>query len=86
MIISSVDPLSGLENQWMATIRMVSSEGLRAVWEAMLAGEPAPSSQSALEITHLNDALISIGRADRVRQVAEDLQSGFIDTGVSGVE
>jgi hypothetical protein len=85
-IISSADPVSGLESQWMATIRMASTGGLQAVWEAMLAREPAPSSQSALEISHLNEALISSGRADRVRQVADELQSGFIDTGVSGVE
>lgn len=85
-IISSAEPVAGIESQWLATVQVDYTSLLQAIWDAILAGEPAPSSRLALAISHLNPDRISDGRAELVRQVADELQSGFITTGISDVE
>jgi azurin len=83
VIIAPINPSAGMENQWMATIQTDFQGVLQDVWGAMLAGEVVPEIDSALQITHLNETLISSGRAELVQQIADELQSGFITTGIS---
>jgi hypothetical protein len=85
-IIAPVEPRAGFEDQWMATIQGDFQGVLEAVWAAMVAGEPVLETGSALHISHLNDNLISVGRAVLVQQAADELQSGFITTGMSNVD
>jgi hypothetical protein len=85
-IIAPVEPEEELEGQWIATIEGDFLGILESIWAAMLAGEPVPAAEPALTISHLNETLISVGRAALVQEVADELQSGFITTGITDAD
>jgi hypothetical protein len=82
-IISSGPVPAGLQNQWVASI--TSSDPLQAVeaaWTAWAGGTSQNDTDQGLDITDVNETLLSPGRLHLVEALGEDLSSGYIDTGV----
>jgi hypothetical protein len=85
-IISSGPIPAGLQDHWVASI--TSSDPLQAVeaaWTAWAGGSSQGDSGQGLNITDVNETLLSPGRLHLVEALGEDLFSGYIDTGVNPV-
>jgi len=81
-IIGSQTPPAGLEDHWVASVH---TDLLAAVQEALpklINGEGGLDLQMPLVISDQNDNLFSPGRQNLVKETLDNLEAGYIDTGV----
>lgn len=77
-ILSSSPPPTGYESIWVATISSNPLFALESIWPEILAGNGGQSIQAELELTHINPANLSTGRAQMAEKLIPDLSSGLI--------
>ena len=83
-LIGSASPPPALKNRWVATVSVDLDPALRQLWPDLLAGKGGADLSPSLEIGDVNPDLLSQGRQRLVDEFVENLQAGFIDTGVTG--
>lgn len=81
-IVGGVAPPSGLEGNWVATIRPDYLTPLQDVWSRLIAGNGGLNLPVPIIILDQNEALFSIGRQRVVEDTLSDLLSGYIGTGI----
>ncbi|MEJ2563320.1 MAG: hypothetical protein P8Z42_11615 [Anaerolineales bacterium] len=70
------------ESQWAATIRYSAIESLRSVWADLLDGKGGWVIRWELQIVDVNRDLLTEGKERAARDLLDDLEGGFIGTGV----
>jgi hypothetical protein len=81
-IAGGVSPPSGVEGNWVATIRPDYLTPLKDVWSRLIAGNGGLSLPVPIIILDQNESLFSIGRQRVVEDTLSDLLSGYIGTGI----
>jgi hypothetical protein len=71
-----------LPANWIATLRSNPMEPFRQALTSYLQGESANPSAHRLEITDVNPELFSPARQKLAESILDDLEAGFIFTGV----
>lgn len=81
-IIGGMTPPEQFRDNWIATIRIDMLEAVKEVWAKLLNGEKGIALEPPLLITDQNPGLLSPGRLQMVEKILDELEAGFIDTGV----
>jgi hypothetical protein len=82
-IIGSVPPPPAFKDHWVATVSVDLTPSLRQLWPDLLAGKGGADLSPSIQIGDVNPDLLSQGRQRLVEELLENLQGGFIDTGVT---
>lgn len=77
-ILSDSPPPSGFESIWVATITANPLSALQSIWPDILARNGGQTIQAEVELTHINPANLSTGRAQMAEKIIPDLSSGLI--------
>ncbi len=80
MLLGSGIPPAGLENVWAATIQEDIAGTLEKIWPDLAAGKSVGSLNAALQLTHVNAALVGEGKIQAFDQMADELMQGLIST------
>ncbi len=83
IVIGGRQPSDELSTNWVATIREDPAETVRELWGDLLGGQGGASIPVPIRITNVNSELLSYGRQRLAEAILEELQEGFIDTGVN---
>jgi hypothetical protein len=84
-LIGQGSPPSGLRDHWAATIqRQDPVQPLVELWPSLVNGEGGVEIELALTFSEANENLFSAGKQRLVKEMLEDLNSGYIDPGVDG--
>jgi hypothetical protein len=70
------------ESQWVAAVRYSAIESLRSIWNDLLDGKGGWVIHWELRIVDANRDLLSEGRERVAQGLIEDLEAGFVGTGV----
>jgi len=81
LMISPVDPQQHLYS-WVASIRPDIINAIQTAWPDLLAGNGGMNVPSLLSLTNMNPELLTPGKQRLAEQVLNDLQAGFIASGV----
>jgi hypothetical protein len=81
-LIGSASPPPALKDRWIATVSVDHHAVLRQLWPDLLSGEGGVQISPAIEIGDVNPDLLSQGRQRLVAELVENLQGGYVDTGV----
>lgn len=84
-LIGSGPAPANVSHRWAASISSDLAPALREIWPQLLAGQGGLSQPLPLDLSEVNDNLVSQGRQDSVARFLEDLLSGYVDTGVDPV-
>jgi hypothetical protein len=82
-IIAGIEPLSGLEDRWVVSIKLDWDDAVRQIWPVLTSTEPGISLEPPLLLSSSNESLLSPGRQGFVERMMADLDAGYIDTGVN---
>jgi hypothetical protein len=85
LVIGSGAPPPGLENFWVASIEPDLIAGIEQIGLGWLEGEGLFQVNVPYRFTRANAEYFSLGRQNMVGILQDDLQSGYIDTGVDPV-
>ena len=77
----SVPPVG--TDQWVASLRFDLLDAFLEVWPQFIEGAGPQANPLALQITHVNEDLLSPGKQRLVESTMDDLVSGYIDLGIS---
>ena len=81
-LIGSSPPPVTVQNQWVATLQTDSVSAVRKLWPDLLKGQGGANLESPIYIRDANEKLFSLGRQRMAQHTLEELQAGFIDTGI----
>lgn len=81
-MISPIDPQQQLRS-WVASIRPDVLNAIQTAWPDMVAGNGGKNVASLLYLTNVNPELLTPGKQRLAEQVLDDLQAGFIASGVN---
>jgi hypothetical protein len=81
-LIGAELPASFPRERWIASVGVDPAPALREMWPTLLAGSGGMVEPLLVGITEINASLLSPGRQALVEALVEDLNAGFIDTGV----
>jgi len=84
-IIGSSQPPEAIRDHWVASIQPDYLQALQQVWPELVNGTGAAELPTTIEIDAVNASLFSPGRQMLVDEFLNDLQNGYIDTGVDPV-
>ncbi|HEY5573846.1 MAG TPA: hypothetical protein VIK64_12575 [Anaerolineales bacterium] len=84
-IIGSGQPPEAIRDHWVASIQPDYLQALQQVWPELVNGTGAAELPTTIEIDAVNASLFSPGRQMLVNEFLNDLQNGYIDTGVDPV-
>jgi hypothetical protein len=79
MIFGGQTPPDSFKANWAATIRIDSLAVLRDLWPSLVEGKGGQKKAANLQITDVNNELLSPGRKIRAEQVYQNLVDGLID-------
>jgi len=82
LMISPIDPQQQLRS-WVASIRPDVLNAIQTAWLDLLAGNGGKNVASLLSLTNVNSELLTPGKQRLAEQVLDDLQAGFIASGVN---
>lgn len=82
-LIGSAPPPPAIKDHWVATVSVDLGPALRQLWPNLLAGNGGADLSPSIQIGDVNADLLSQGRQRLVEELMENLQGGFIDTGVN---
>jgi len=74
---------SALTDFWIATIQPDFIKALQAAWPDLVAGAAGRLIPSPLELTNINEDILTPGKQRLVRETLAQLVNGYIDTGVN---
>lgn len=75
-------PLPEFQDAWVATLDIDLTQAIQTAWQRLMQGEHGFSVSAPLRIQASNDAILSPGRLQLVEKILDDLNQGYIDTGV----
>jgi hypothetical protein len=78
MLVGSQTPPDELKPYWVATVHQDLAGSFREVFPAMLEGQGGQVVNAALQLTDVNEGLISPGKQDLVNQTQETLIKGLV--------
>lgn len=81
-LIGSGPPPAAAQERWIASVQADPLPALRQAWPDLIQGKGGARLVPTLEIAFVNPRLLSPGRQLRVEEIAQELQGGYIDTGV----
>jgi len=81
-LIGNGVPLPGLEGSWIASIGIDLESALQENFSDWISGEAGTEWNVVVGFDHANPDLFSPGKQGLVELIQDDLQNGFIDTGV----
>lgn len=81
-LVGSTQPPVDVRGRWIATVFPDPISALQAVWEGLLGGDAGGSLPMRVSYTDANPDLLTPGRQRLVDLLLEDLNAGFIDTGL----
>jgi basic membrane lipoprotein Med (substrate-binding protein (PBP1-ABC) superfamily) len=82
--IISVDmPVSDLQSNWIVSLKPQLLPAIQQIFPDLLAGRGGQTLAIPLVLSDVNTSLLTEGKARLVQQTLDDLQSGFIGTGVN---
>jgi hypothetical protein len=81
-IIGNGQPPEGIRDHWVASIKPDYLQALQQAWPELVNGTGAAELPTTIEIDAVNASLFSPGRQMLVDEFLNDLQNGYIDTGV----
>jgi hypothetical protein len=84
VILDKSPPTNVMEN-WIVSVGVDAENALLGALDSVLAGQVAEGPQVNIIITGSNQNLISPGKINHVSKMLEDLNTGYIDTGVDPV-
>jgi hypothetical protein len=81
-IIGSQTPPAGVEDHWVASVHTDLLAAVQASLPKLMNGEGGLDLEMPLVISDQNEALFSPGRQNLVKETLDNLQAGYIDTGI----
>jgi len=81
-IIGSQAPPEGVEDHWVTSVHTDLLSAVQDALPKLLNGEGGLDLQMPLVISDQNETLFSPGRQNLVKETLDNLQTGYIDTGV----
>jgi hypothetical protein len=81
-LIGTQVPANFPRERWMATVLVDPAPALQAMWPELLAGNGSMVEPLLIGIADVNQSLLSPGRQMLVEALIDDLNAGYIDTGV----
>lgn len=81
-LIGSQTPPADIQEAWIATVGPDTITPLQEIWPDLMNGVGGADLPAALSVSDINPELFSPGRQHLVEDLSQELQSGFIDTGV----
>jgi len=81
-IISGDLPLPDIEISWVVSLRYDLMKTFVAFWPVFIENTHSQSISPPLQITHINDDLLSPGRQRLVNEMLADLLEGYVDMGL----
>jgi hypothetical protein len=81
-LIGDAPPEAGVRQHWIATVNSDYLPAVRQAWTDLVAEKEGLQVLAPLEVSDINQALLSPGRQQRVEEFLADLKAGLIDTGV----
>ena len=83
LLIGGIDPPVELIDSWVGTVTLDFNLAITQAWEDIQSGKTGESISLPVTITNINEDLFSIGRQHWVQETIDDLNNGFIDTGIN---
>ncbi len=80
ILLGSGIPPTGLESVWAATIQQDIAGTLEKIWPDLAAGKSVGKFNAALQLTHVNSALLGEGKVQSFQAMANELMQGLIST------
>ena len=68
---------------WIMTIQPDEVKAIKSAWPDLVAGKGGQSVQSPLGLADLDPTVVTPGKQRKVQQVLDDLQAGWLSTGVT---
>lgn len=81
-LIGGGDPAPELAGHWVASLHGDLGAAVRQLWPDLISGKGGLSLDLPLAITHMDPALLSLGRQRLVENLLAELSGDYIDTGV----
>lgn len=81
-LIGTQAPANFPRERWIATVLVDPVPALQAMWPELLAGNGGMVEPLLIGIADVNQSLLSPGRQMLVEALVDDLNAGYIDTGV----
>ncbi len=81
-IIANGEPPNTIQDHWVASIQIDYLQAVREVWPELVTGNGNQKLQVTFQINNVNPNLFSPGRQKLVEEFLNDLQNGYVDTGV----
>jgi hypothetical protein len=85
LIIGGINPPAELIDSWVGTVTLDFNMAITQAWENIQSGKAGENISLPVTITNINEDLFSIGRQHWVQETIDDLNNGFIDTGIDPV-
>jgi hypothetical protein len=82
-LIGSQTPPAAMQSAWIASVGSDYITPLHTIWPDLMKGAGGVDLPAALAVSDINPELLSPGRQRLVEELIQELQSGFIDTGVA---
>ena len=82
-LIGSQTPPAAMQAAWIASVGPDYITPLQTIWPDLMKGEGGADLPAGLAVSDINPELLSPGRQRLVEELIQELQSGFIDTGVA---
>jgi hypothetical protein len=83
LLISEKMPFPALQPNWVMGIEARPAEALAAAFPDLLAGRGGQAFPTPLALTDVNPEILTEGKQRLVQQVLDDLQAGYISTGIN---
>ncbi len=83
LLISERMPFPGLQPNWVMGIEARPADALSAAFPALLTGQGGQEFPTPLALTDVNPEILTEGKQRLVQQVLDDLQAGYISTGIA---
>lgn len=82
-IVGESLPLEDIRDQWVTSIQPDLLAAIRQVFPELVAGQGGKEIAIPLFLTDINEALLSEGKLRLAQRVLDDLQAGYISTGLN---
>jgi hypothetical protein len=81
-IIANDLPPAALQSHWVASVQSDYLQALQDLWTELLNGNSGLNVPASIQLNAVNPDLFSPGRQRLVQDLLQDLQAGYVDTGV----
>lgn len=81
-LIGGKTPPSNIKDHWVATLGFSPLDALDDYWQEFIGGSVSKNVAIPIEISDINQDLLSPGKQRLAEEVLADLTAGYIDTGV----